>query len=62
MEGRMPTLPKRALRVSMPFNRKLLLDSRPPAMERLMSLRPVQLEAGEVPMPMGTDPEVMAAS
>jgi len=36
----MPTLPKRALRVSMPFNRKLLLGLASPAMERVMSLRP----------------------
>jgi len=38
------------------------LDSRPPAMERVMSLRPVQLVAGEVPMPIGTAPAESAAS
>ena len=39
--GRTPALPKRALRVSIPFSRKLLLDSRPPAIDRVVSLRPV---------------------
>ena len=44
----MPTLPNRALRVSMPLSRKLLLDSRPPAMDSVISLRPVHEVAGEV--------------
>ena len=55
-EGRIPALPKRELRVSIPFTRKLTLVSRPPATESVESLRPVQLVAGEVPMPIGDRP------
>ena len=58
----MPTLPKRALRVSMPFSRKLLFDSRPPAIDSVMSLRPVHDVAGETPMPMGIAPAESCAS
>ena len=52
-EGRIPALPNRAFRVSTPFTRKLLLVSRPPATESVESPRPVQLVAGDVPIPMG---------
>jgi hypothetical protein len=38
-EGRMPALPTRECRVSIPFIRKLLLVSRPPAIDRVESLR-----------------------
>ena len=44
----MPALPKRALRVSMPFTRKLLFDSRPPAIDSVVSLRPVHDDAGDI--------------
>ena len=60
--GRMPALPKRAFRVSMPFTRKLLFDSRPPLIESVVSLRPVQVEAGDTPMPNGTAPDESCAS
>ncbi len=46
MLGRMPALPKRALRVSIPLTRKLLFDSRPPAIDRVVSPRPVHDVAG----------------
>jgi hypothetical protein len=62
MLGRIPAFPNRALRVSMPFTRKLLFDSRPPAMESVVSPRPVQLEAGDTPMPMGVAPAESWAS
>jgi hypothetical protein len=53
VDGRSPALPKREFRVSMPFTRKLLFVSRPPAIESVESVRPVQEVAGEVPMPTG---------
>src|ERR1700732_958167 len=61
-DGRMPALPNRELRVSMPFTRKLLLLSRWPATDSVESLRPAQLVAGDDPIPMGTAPAEICAS